>query len=261
VIAGALILAAFGNAYGARSHAQRVADLSAVAGAHAMLDAYPRLFEPPFLEPGVPNPRHLDRAAYLELARAAAVRGGARNGGVVAPGDVRFQDASSFAPTRVTVAVRDDARVRVAGGGPGAQRDVPVEAHATAELSPGAGGTTAFASGGGYSGPLAYRQGKPMRPDVALAFDRMERAAAAAGIHLIVTSGFRSDAEQAVLFARHPDPRWVARPGTSLHRLATELDLGPSSAYGWLAANAGRFGFLKRYSWGIRRLLFRVCGQ
>jgi hypothetical protein len=88
-----------------------------------------------------------------------------------------------------------------------------------------------------------------MRPDVAMAFDRMERAAAAAGIHLIVVSGFRSNAEQAVLFARHPDPRWVARPGTSLHRLATELDLGPRAAYGWLAANAGRFGFLQRYSW------------
>jgi soluble lytic murein transglycosylase-like protein len=44
----------------------------------------------------------------------------------------------------------------------------------------------------------------------------------------------------------------VARPGTSLHRLGTELDLGPPAAYGWLAANAGRFGFLKRYSWEPR---------
>jgi soluble lytic murein transglycosylase-like protein len=41
----------------------------------------------------------------------------------------------------------------------------------------------------------------------------------------------------------------VAPPGTSLHRCATELDLGPPSAYGWLAANADRFGFLRRYSW------------
>jgi hypothetical protein len=88
-----------------------------------------------------------------------------------------------------------------------------------------------------------------MRPDVALAFDRMARAAEADGIHLLVVSGFRSDAEQAALFAQHPDPRWVARPGTSLHRLATELDLGPGTAYGWLAANCGRFGFLKRYAW------------
>jgi Transglycosylase SLT domain len=41
----------------------------------------------------------------------------------------------------------------------------------------------------------------------------------------------------------------VAPPGRSLHRCATELDLGPSSAYGWLAANARRFGFVQRYSW------------
>ena len=63
------------------------------------------------------------------------------------------------------------------------------------------------------------------------------------------TAAFARDAEQARLFAQHPDPRWVARPGTSLHRLGTELDLGPPSAYGWLAANARRFHFLPRYAW------------
>ena len=41
----------------------------------------------------------------------------------------------------------------------------------------------------------------------------------------------------------------MAPPRKSLHRLGTELDLGPPSAYGWLAANAPRFGFIKRYSW------------
>jgi len=86
-----------------------------------------------------------------------------------------------------------------------------------------------------------------MRPDVALAFDRMAAAALRDGVSLTVTSAFRSDAEQAVLFARHPDPKWVARPGQSLHRNATELDLGPPGAYGWLAANASHFGFIKRY--------------
>jgi hypothetical protein len=77
----------------------------------------------------------------------------------------------------------------------------------------------------------------------------MAAAAAADGVDLIVVSGFRSDAEQAALFAAHPDPRWVAPPGQSLHRCATELDLGAESAYGWLAANASRFGFVQRYSW------------
>src|SRR5918996_955727 len=88
-----------------------------------------------------------------------------------------------------------------------------------------------------------------MRPDVAAAFDRLADAASADGVSLIVNSGFRSDAEQAELFAQNPNPQWVAPPGTSLHRCATELDLGPAGAYGWLAANASRFGFVKRYSW------------
>jgi soluble lytic murein transglycosylase-like protein len=84
---------------------------------------------------------------------------------------------------------------------------------------------------------------------VAAAYDQMAAAAAAAGITLIVVSGFRSDAEQAELFAAHPDPKWVAPPGTSLHRCATELDLGPESAYAWIDANGSRFGFVQRYSW------------
>jgi hypothetical protein len=105
------------------------------------------------------------------------------------------------------------------------------------------------AEGGGYSGQLVYRDGEGMRPDVAAAYDRMSAAARSVGFDLVVVSGFRSDAEQAELFARHPDPRWVAPPGHSLHRCATELDLGPSSAYAWLLGHAGRFGFLRRYAW------------
>ena len=89
-----------------------------------------------------------------------------------------------------------------------------------------------------------------MRPDVAQAFDRLAAAARSeVGLQLSITSGFRSDAEQERLFAANPDPRWVARPGTSLHRLGTELDLGPPGAYAWLAQNARRFGFTKRYEW------------
>jgi soluble lytic murein transglycosylase-like protein len=88
-----------------------------------------------------------------------------------------------------------------------------------------------------------------MRPDTALAFDRLAAAARRAGIELIIASAFRTDAEQGRLFAAHPDPKWVARPGTSLHRLGTELDLGPPSAYGWLARHAPAFHFVRRYAW------------
>src|SRR4051794_29059078 len=135
-LAGALILGAFGQAYGARGHAQRVADLAAIAAAQSMRENYPRLFEPPS------SARHLGRAQYLALAREAAVRGAARNGGSTAAGNVSFPDSPSFAPTRVRVRVRDEARVAAARG------RVPVKASATAELSPGAA-LGALASGGG----------------------------------------------------------------------------------------------------------------
>jgi hypothetical protein len=257
VLAGSVVLFAFGNALGAKGRHQRAADLAAISAAQVMRELYPRLFEPPFLEPDVANPRHLEEAEYRALAVAAAIRGGRRNGVEVQRSDVTFPVAG-FAPTRVTVRVRGNARVRLPGkraatsgmGGGGAA--IPIRAQATAEVLPDAGadGLPEYASGGGYDGPLSYRQGKPMRPDLALAFDRMAAAAREeAGLYLSISSGFRSDAEQAALFAAHPDPKWVAPPGESLHRYATELDLGPQGAYAWLAANARRFGFVQRYSW------------
>jgi D-alanyl-D-alanine carboxypeptidase/Putative Flp pilus-assembly TadE/G-like len=239
LLLGVLVLFGFGQALGARGHTQRAADLAAVSAAQVMRRNFSRLFEPAALEGGVPNPRHLSNGAYLALARAAALRGAVRNGLEGRGVEVTFP-RSRFAPTRVTVAISESADLRL----PDDRRDrVEVRARATAEIAAAPDGLAmpGQASGGGYSGPLAYRQGKPMRPDVALAFDRMEAAARADGVALLINSGFRSDAEQAILFARHPDPKWVARPGTSLHRNGTELDLGPPAAYGWLKANAGRF--------------------
>jgi hypothetical protein len=246
VLAGTALLFAFGNALGAKGRYQRAADLAAISAAQVMRELHPRLFEPPFLAPEVPNPRHMEEGEYRALAVAAAIRGGERNGVRVAAPDVSFPDAT-FAPTRIRVRVAEGIEV----GPPGRRTPTSIEAEATAEISPGGeSGFPSHGAGGGYTGPLAYRQGEPMRPDVALAFDRMAAAARReAGLALIVTSGFRSDAEQAALFAAHPDPKWVAPPGESLHRYATELDLGPPAAYGWLGANAGRFGFVQRYAW------------
>jgi hypothetical protein len=240
LLLGALVLGAVARGIGVRSDEQRAADLAALAGARAMHGAYGRLFEPAALGPRV-NPAHLERAADLRRGRAAAIATARRNGARDIA--VSFPDDGSFAPVRIAVRVRDP--VRVAGGD-----DVPAGARAEAELAPPADVALAAGAGvGEYRGPLAMRQGKPMRPDVAAAFDRMAAAARRDGIALTVVSGFRTNAEQAVLFARHPDPKWVAPPGRSLHRLGTELDLGPASAYGWLAANAERFHFVQRYAW------------
>jgi Transglycosylase SLT domain/D-alanyl-D-alanine carboxypeptidase len=255
----ALALAAIGGGATSKARVQRVADLAALSGARSMRDDFGRLFAPSRLADGRPNPRHLGKPAYLARAADAAVEAAERNGADPDRIRVEFPDVRSFAPLRVRVeltarfapdaeATRGDRHRR--GG-----FDRPVVVAAIAAASPpsgDAGGASAApgrASGGGYSGPLVYRQGEGMRPDVAAAFDRMAASATRAGIMLAVNSGFRSDAEQAILFAQNPDPRMVAPPGQSLHRCATELDLGPPSAYAWLAANATRFGFVQRYSW------------
>lgn len=233
VVVGGLFLGVYARAMSARGDEQRAADLAALAGARAMRDAYPRVFE---LGPG-----RLSRSAYEAIGRRAATETASSNGAPDAVVD--FPSADAFAPVVIRVRVEGEASL------PG-DRAARISALAEAELVPDVAPIGLGAPGAGeYGGPFAMRQGKPMRPDVALAFDRMAAAARAGGVSLIVVSAWRSNAEQARLFAAHPDPRMVARPGTSLHRLGTELDLGPASAYGWLAANAGRFHFLKRYSW------------
>ncbi|HEX4806989.1 MAG TPA: transglycosylase SLT domain-containing protein [Conexibacter sp.] len=243
-LVAAFVLGGIARGLGAVGRDQQAADLAALAGARAMRANYERLFEPAFAG-RVPNPRHLERAAYLARARAAAFATARANG--ASRVEVSFPDGDTFAPTRIRVAVADPAVVAVGGR----RRSAAVRAAAEAELSPGAAASlgAAGAGAGDYRGPLAYRQGKPMRPDVAVAFDRLAAAAARDGVSLLVVSAFRSDAEQARLFAAHPDPRWVAPPGKSLHRLGTELDLGPASAYRWLAAHAPAFHFVQRYSW------------
>lgn len=249
------LFAQFGGAFVAKGRDQRTADLAALAAAQQMSRDYWRTFAPPTLPNGLPNPAHLTVASYRSRARKAAIKSVRANHarGVLD----RISFSGNGTPTQVAVATERDHRVEIPGVD-GTQsnvdaRRVKVRSRAVAELrfafadlpSP----MPASGSGGGYSGPLAYRQGKPMRPDVAEAFDRMAAAALRDGHSLTVNSGFRSDAEQARLYAQHPDPKWVAPPGTSLHRYGTELDLGPPSAYGWLAANARSFGFVKRYAW------------
>jgi hypothetical protein len=244
LILAALALVAIAGAVTGKGRVQRAADLVAISAVRSMRDDLDRLLAPPRLANGAPNPRHMAKGVYLARARAAALA--AARADEVEPERVllRFPDADSFAPVWAKATI-------VAGleEGDGRRVEASAVAEAAAPYGAAAGDATDMASGGGYSGPLVYRDGEGMRPDVAVAYDQMAAAARADGLALVVVSGFRSDAEQAELFAAHPDPTWVAPPGHSLHRCATELDLGPSAAYAWLAANAGRFGFVQRYSW------------
>ena len=229
VVLGALVLGEVARGVGKHGEQQRAADLAALAGAQAMHEAYGRVFER----------GGLSVAAYRELGRQRADDVARRNGAQAV--DVSFPDEDELVPVRIAVGVRAALDVR--------GRRTVLRARAQAELAPPATLPGLERGGGEYAGPLARRQGKPMRPDVAQAFDRMAAAARGDGLALVIASGYRSNAEQAALFAQRPDPKWVAPPGRSLHRLGTELDLGPPAAYGWLQRNAKRFGFVQRYSW------------
>jgi hypothetical protein len=244
LIAAALALVAIAGAVTGKGRVQRAADLIAISAVRSMRDDLPRLLAPPRLAGGRQNPEHIGKAEYLARARAAGLAAARVNEVDPDRVRVRFPDAGSFVPVRAKATV-------VAGlrEGEGQRVEASAVAEAAAPLGAASSGDTAMATGGGYGGVLIFKDGEGMRPDVAAAYDEMAAAARADGVVLIVVSGFRSDAEQAELFAANPDPTWVAPPGQSLHRCATELDLGPSSAYGWLAANAGSFGFVQRYSW------------
>ena len=160
LVVAVLVLGGVARGVGAQAEQQRAADLAALAGARAMHAAYGRLFEGP--------PRHLSVADYRRLAERAARATAARNGAHAAA--IAFPDAKSFAPVRIRVDTR--ATERIAG------EPVTATARAEAELAPPA--TLTF--GDEYSGPLETRQGKPMRPDVARAFDRLDAAARAAAM-------------------------------------------------------------------------------
>ncbi len=227
VVLGAVALFVLGRVQLAAAQAQTAADVAAISAGREM---WAHLGE---IAVDGPAGAARWRARLTAVSAAAAAPGGARVESLRIPG-------GAWPPTAVEVVVSSPgprgSRVRAV-----ARAGVVVSADASG------GGPVGRASGGGYSGLLVYRDGKPMCPAVGAAFDLMDAAAHGSGIDLVVTSGFRSDAEQAVLFARHPDPKWVAPPGRSRHRDATELDLNMGdggSAHAWLAANATRFGFI-----------------
>ena len=228
---GALSVGALGWVHIARARAQTAADAAALSAGRLLAAHLAEISATPVRD---------QQRAFSQLEKEARDVAPASGGEVER---VWNPDSRSWPPTSV--------EVRVAVRGPFGLR-VPAVARAELAMGAGAERTLPWAgSGGGYQGPLVTRDGKPMCPAVGAAFDAMDAAARRDGVDLVVTSGYRTDAEQAVLFAAHPDPKWVAPPGTSRHRDATELDIsmGGGSAWGWLAVNAGRFGFLQRYSW------------
>ena len=181
-----------------------------------MRRVYPRLFEPAFLPPArpglppVPNPRHLHARA---LPRDRARRGRPRRRAKRRPRPPARRQLPAAAASRPRACASRCARChRVRGPGraaTGASRSRPPRWPSSRRTR-----RPASRRGGGYSGPLAYRQGKPMRPDVAQAFDRMA-AAAARGRRRARSSRAASAAtpSRRACSRANPDPKWVAPPG------------------------------------------------
>jgi hypothetical protein len=69
---------------------------------------------------------------------------------------------------------------------------------------------------------------------------------------LVLNSGYRSVQQQQELWnqalAKYGSAsearKWVAPPGSSVHGTGQAADIGPPSEYGWLKANAGRYGLV-----------------
>jgi len=111
--------------------------------------------------------------------------------------------------------------------------------------------------------------GRPQRlaPDTALAWRRMQAAAADEGVRLLLVSGFRSASHQADLIRQKLSAgqdiaeilKVVAAPGFSEHHTGKAVDIAtPGSrpltvdfestdAFRWLTAYAGRYGFRMSY--------------
>lgn len=63
---------------------------------------------------------------------------------------------------------------------------------------------------------------------------------------LQLNSGFRTRSQQEALYQRYLNGGPIAaKPGTSQHEKGMAADIGPASEYGWLAANAGRYGLVR----------------
>ena len=109
---------------------------------------------------------------------------------------------------------------------------------------------TGYTSGTAFTITVVTADGKPCELSTANAYSVMQAAAAAAGIQLVVVSGFRTMAEQQYFYACYTNCNCnscnlAAAPGYSNHQSGHALDLntGSSGVLAWLNANGPSFGF------------------
>ena len=113
--------------------------------------------------------------------------------------------------------------------------------------------------------PVLVAPAPGLTAPLARSLAKAEQAAAAAGIHLSVTSGYRTRAEQQRLFdaavrqygSAAVARRWVLPPAESAHVQGRAVDIGPRAGARWLEVNGVRWGLCRRYVnewWHFERL-------
>lgn len=104
-----------------------------------------------------------------------------------------------------------------------------------------------------------------LTPQLARAIRLAQEAAAADGVDLQLTSGWRSAQRQAQLHAEAVEKygsvekarQWVLPPEESEHVAGRAVDVGPEAGIAWLREHGVRFGLCQRYAnepWHFERL-------
>lgn len=96
------------------------------------------------------------------------------------------------------------------------------------------------------TGNQVQRPGGKIDSSIAPSFDAMVAAAKKDGIDLQIESGWRSRAEQEVLYQKYLNGtgNLAAKPGTSNHESGQAIDFkNTPGAFDWLKKNAEKFGF------------------
>jgi hypothetical protein len=131
-----------------------------------------------------------------------------------------------------------------------------------AECTAAAGQSYPSGPWGGYSDGLipasalcAILGGGSLRPDAAVAFNKMSQAYARTfGRSICITASYRPYADQVRLFRQ--EPSFAAVPGTSNHGWGLAVDLGcgvqnyGSAQYRWMTQHAGAYGWVHP-SWAV----------
>jgi zinc D-Ala-D-Ala carboxypeptidase len=165
-------------------------------------------------------------------------------------GDQLLGSSSSTASSVPTAATRTDVPRGERRGLRSEPAGAPAEAHR---------GPLGEADGAVPDGTTVFDDEVPgvanLDPALLGALRRAATDAAGAGVEFVVNSGWRSSEYQEHLLdeavskygSREEAARWVATPNTSAHVSGDAVDIGPSSAAGWLSKNGAEYGLCQIY--------------